>query len=184
MTVHVLDSQGRRQGLPGNKSKIYTVGKYGSPRVAIHPAASLVYRSTDQTSIAGNTWTGVIFDTAKFPHTTYGTPAMWSSGQTVSIIESGWYLLSASIRFDTQGIGGAYVFYTGFRIYTVNGGYQLLSGRMHCPNQYEFPQSGEVVYYLSEGDGVRLHVVHSYTSALNLYGGINNAGLSVARICS
>jgi hypothetical protein len=184
MAVHVLDSQGRRQGLPGKKSQIYTVSKYGSSRVANYPASMVVYRAATTTNIAANTWTGITFDTAPFPYSTYGQVAMWSSGQTVNILESGWYLLSASIRFDTDGIGGGTVFHTGFRIYTVNGGYQLCSGRMHCPNQYEFPQSGEIVYYLSEGDGVRLHVIHTYTSALTLYGGISNAVLSVAKVCS
>jgi hypothetical protein len=113
---------------------------------------------------------------------------MWESTQSlpahVYIRENGWYLISASIRFDTDGIGGSTVFHTGFRVYTLNDGYPLLSGRMHCPNQYEFPQSGEIVYYLTENDTVRLYVTHTYTSALTLLGGINNASLSAARLCS
>jgi hypothetical protein len=180
MAVHVLDSLGRRQGLPGKKSQIYTVQKYGSSRVAIHPSSMVVYRSTTQ-SIAASAWVTVAFDTAPFPYSTYGQSAMWSSGNVVSIIESGWYLLSAAIRFQEINV---YNTYQGFRIYTATGGYSLLSGRMYVPNQYYFPQSGEIVYYLNRNDSVRLDVSHSHTAAMTLYGGIGDAMLSVARVCS
>ena len=188
MTVHVIDSQGRRHGVPGKKSLIYPVQKYGGTRVANYPVAATVYKST-ATSVSPNTWTAINFDSTPFPSATYGTPpSMWSPTQTypayIYIIESGWYNLSASIKFATSGVGGSTVFYVGFRIYTYNGGQQLLAGRMHCPNQYEFSQSGEVVYYLTAGEAVRLDVVQTYTAALNLYGGISNAGLSVAKVCS
>ncbi len=179
MAVRVLDSKARRSGFPGKKTAAYIVDKYGGMRLATDPMGLMVYRSVAQ-SISSPGWNYVEFDTAKFPPAAYGLPVMWTSGHTVSIRESGWYVMSASIQFEPIN---RYNIFVLFRFTTLSG-LTLPGGQTYVPNQYSFPISGDMVYYLNAGDGVQLQVAQMLGSPMNLYAGFECSGLTIGRLRS
>jgi hypothetical protein len=178
MSVYIIDQQGKRQGLPGKKSKVYTVHNRGGQRPLNYPAAMCVYNSGAQSIPPGGGWTNVTFNTAPFPSTAYGMPIMWTAGNLVYFMENGWYLITASTCFDPVGVDT----YQGFRLLTTVAGTQLLGCRSYVGLNYTLPQSSEIIYYMIRGDSIRLDVTHNYGGWMTLAGGQRNCAISVARI--
>jgi hypothetical protein len=183
MSVSVLDSRGRRSGLPGKKAGVYTVGKYGGMRVTNDPIGLVVYSSGVQYPASGS-WQYAFFDAAIFPPASYGLPVMWAASpipHIVQVLESGWYFLSASIQF--QAVNSVDLF-PKFRFYVMGSGLSLPGGDTYVPNQYSFPISGDVVYYFNAGDRINLQVYHTYSPYLALNGGLVGCSMSIGRIGS
>lgn len=179
MAVRVIDSAGRRSGLPGKKTQLYTVNSYGGSRLTSNPLGITVYSTVDQTIYAGG-WNAVLFNTAQVAPISYGLPAMWTSGYTVSILDSGWYWMSASVQLYPVE---TYNTYQWFRFATISG-VSLPGGSTYVEQHYSFPISGDVPYYLNAGDGVQLHMAHNHGSAITMFAGVMCSGLTIERFSS
>jgi hypothetical protein len=181
MAVRVLDSQGRRAGLPGKKANVYTVQKYGGMLFDDHPIGLVLYRNATQ-AIAASTWAPVVFDTMYQADGQSGL--MWSTpaGATVTIVQSDWYFISATIQCaPLSGTGGDQ--WVRFRFYLSTG--ETLPGDTTLyPNQYSFPLGCGIPWYISNGTTLQLQVSHTYSGSMTLYGGLNQAVLKIGRMTS
>lgn len=177
MAVRVIDLQGRRAGLAGKGSNIYTVHKYGGMLFDEHPIGLIVYRSTNQT-IAASTWAPVVFD--QLFQADGQSRLMWSSGSTVTFVVSDWYFLSATVQFAPLS-GSAGDQYVRFR-FSLSTGVTLPGDTTLYPNQYSFPLGCGLPWYIGAGTTLTLDVSHTYSSSMTLYGGFNQAVLKVGRL--
>jgi hypothetical protein len=171
MAFRILDSQGRRTGLPGHKSHIYTVSQYGASRISTLPIASTVYRTTTQNVAAGG-WVNVVFQTC------IGSPVLWDGASAMIVPESDWYTISAGVAFVAAGGPDTY---QGFRVVT-NSGLTLLANRSYVPSQYSYPFTEEITLYLNVGVAIWMDVTHTDTVTRQLREGIRNSSLSISRV--
>jgi hypothetical protein len=179
MAVRVIQSSGRRAGLPGKKANIYTVQKYGGLLTEDHAMGLVVYRSTTQ-SIAASTWAPVSFDSLY--QADGQSRLMWSSGSptVVTIVQSDWYFLSATVQCAALA-GTAGDQFVRFRFYLSTA--EVLPGdQTMYPNQYSFPLGCGIAWYMSAGTTVQLQVSHTYSGSMALNGGINQAVLKIGRM--
>jgi hypothetical protein len=179
MAVRVIDTNGRRQGLPGKRANIYTVQKYGGMLFDDHPIGLVLYRSTSQT-LPASTWTPVSFDSLY--QADGQSRLMWSSGSptVVTVVQSDWYFLSAVVQCAAlSGTGGDQ--WVRFRFY-LSTGENLPGDQTLYPNQYSFSLSCGIPWYISAGTTVQLQVSHTYSSSMTLNGGFNQAVIKVGRI--
>lgn len=177
MAVRVLDTYGKRQGLPGKRAYIYTVQKYGGMLFDDHAIGLVIYRSTNQT-IPTSTWSPVSFDSLY--QADGQSRLMWSSGASVTCVVSDWYFLSATVQCaPLAGTGGDQ--YVRFRFY-LSSGDALPGDATMYPNQYSFPLSCGIPWYIGAGTTIQLQVSHTYSGSMTLYGGFNQAVLKIARL--
>lgn len=177
MAVRVVDSSGRRAGLPGRNASIYTMQKYGGMLFDEHPVGLVVYRSTAQT-IAASTWAPVSFDTLF--QADGASRSMWSSGSTVTIVESDWYFLSATVQFAALGGGGGNQYIRSR--FSLSTGVTLPGSSTYYPNQYSFPMNSGLPWYITAGTTLTLDVSHTSVGSMTLNGGFDQAVLKIGRL--
>jgi hypothetical protein len=140
-----------------------------------YPLGLVVYRNTTQT-IAASTWAAVAFNTK---YQADGTSSvMWAGASSVTIVESDWYFLSATVQFAALG---TYNIYTRFR-FSLSTGVKLPGDSTYIPNQYSFPMSCGIPWYLTAGTTLTLDVSHSHSASMTLNGGLNQAVLKIGRM--
>jgi hypothetical protein len=179
MATRVIQSSDRRAGLPGKKGQLYTVSKIGGMLFDDSPMGLVVYRNATL-SITASTWVPVSFDTQH--QMDNQSKAMWLSTAptVVSILQSDWYFLSATVQLaPLAGTGGDQ--WVRFR-FNLSSGVTLPGDQTLYPNQYSFPMSCGIPWYIAAGVTVKLEVSHTYSNAMTLYGGLNQAVLKIGRL--
>jgi hypothetical protein len=182
MATRVIQSSGRRAGLPGKKGQLYTVNKTGGMLFDDSPSGLVVYRSATQ-SIAASTWVPVTFDTQY--QMDNQSKAMWvnTAPTVVTILQTDWYFLSATIQCAPLSGSGAGDQWVRFR-FNLSTGVTLPGDQTLYPNQYSFPLSCGIVWALAAGVTVKLEVSHTYGSSMTLYGGLNQAVMKIGRLAA
>ena len=181
MAVLIIDSRGRRAGLPGKGTPVYTVGKYGGMMIDDYPIGTVAYRSTDQT-VAASAWATVMLDAIHYPSATYGMPGISISNGGLLFQAGGTFLVTANIKFSA--IGGSSTVYQRYRLGALyNYGEYNAGNATYAPNQYEWIIGGSgCIMDIPAGNGFILQVSHSYSSSLTLLGGIESASISIGRL--
>jgi hypothetical protein len=177
MAVRVIDSQGRRQGLPGKRAKVYTVAnKYGGMLIDEHAIGLVIYRAATL-NVAASTWLPVTFDTL-FQADGQSRNMFTASSSTVTFVESDWYMLSSTFQFNPPS--GVNV-WTRFR-FSLSGGVYLPGGTTYLKDNYSLPMNGAIPWYISAGTTMTVDVSHTYASTLTMQGGFGVANLKIARL--
>jgi hypothetical protein len=181
VAVRVVTASGRRAGLPGKGTPIYTVGKYGGMLFDDYPMGMIAYRSTDQT-VAASTWANVTLDTLVYTPSSYGLCNVQISNGGLLFATGGKFLVTANIKFNP--IGGSATVHHRFRIEPLLSFGDYYAGNVtYAPNQFDWVLGGSgVILDTPAGNGFILQVSHTYSGSLTLLGGVASACINVGRI--